>query len=239
MQLWFRTIFKDPPNQPTSTIDSTSKHVKIATWNCRGLHNSKPYILDLIESGVDIIVLQEHWLWTFELPRLSSIHPQHDFTAASDKWLHSSSNLERGCGGPVFRNWLCHIYNCICQKEHILQCFKDGVIIPVFKGKEKDPLLTRNYRGISLTSVFAKVFKIKLSHNTYTWDHRDSSGYSNYKGGVSCTDSIFASKEALAKFKSQGDNVYSCFYDLASVFDTVEFCVLLQSLFHAGIKGNC
>ena len=29
------------------------------------------------------------------------------------------------------------------------------------------------------------------------------------------------------------------FYDLASAFDTVEFCVLLQSLFHAGIKGKC
>ena len=33
--------------------------------------------------------------------------------------------------------------------------------------------------------------------------------------------------------------VYSCFYDLASAFDTVEFCVLLQSLCHTGIKGKC
>ena len=59
-----------------------------------------------------------------------------------------------------------------------------------------------------------------------------------YKGGVSCTDSIFASTEALAKFKLQGDNVYSYFYDLASAFNTVEFCVLLQSLFHARSKGK-
>ena len=36
-----------------------------------------------------------------------------------------------------------------------------------------------------------------------------------------------------------GDNVYSCFYDLASAFDTVEFCVLLENLFHAGIRGKC
>ena len=99
MQLWFKSIFKDPPNQPTSTIDSNTKHVKIATCNCRDLHNNKPYILNLIESGVDIIVLQEHWLWPFELPSLSSIHPQYDFTAVSDKRLHASSNLERGCGG--------------------------------------------------------------------------------------------------------------------------------------------
>ena len=59
-----------------------------------------------------------------------------------------------------------------------------------------------------------------------------------YKEGVSCTDSIFASTEALGKFKSNGDNVYSCFYDIASALDTVEFCVLLQNLFHAGIRGN-
>ena len=64
--------------------------------------------------------------------------------------------------GKVFRKWLCEIYNHICQLERIPQCFKDGVIIPaVFKGKGKDPL---HYRGISLTSVLAKVFEIILSH---------------------------------------------------------------------------
>ena len=29
------------------------------------------------------------------------------------------------------------------------------------------------------------------------------------------------------------------FFDLASAFDTVEFCVLLEQLFNAGIKGKC
>ena len=66
--------------------------------------------------------------------------------------------------GPVFRIWLCYIYNSICQLECIPQCFKDGVIIPVFKGKGKDPLQTKSYRGISLTSVLAKVFEIILSY---------------------------------------------------------------------------
>ena len=46
-----------------------------------------------------IIVLQEHWLWPYDLSSLSSIHPQYDFTAVSDKRLHSGSDLERGCGG--------------------------------------------------------------------------------------------------------------------------------------------
>ena len=38
-------------------------------------------------------------------------------------------------GGKVCRKWLCQIYDHICQLERIPQCFKDGFIIPVFKGK--------------------------------------------------------------------------------------------------------
>ena len=59
------------------------------------------------------------------------------------------------------------------------------------------------------------------------------------RGRISCSDSVFAGVEASAKFLANGDNVYSCFYDLASVFDTVEFCVLLENLFHAGVRGKC
>ena len=60
-----------------------------------------------------------------------------------------------------------------------------------------------------------------------------------YREGVSCTDSMFASMEACTHLRSNGDHVYSCFYDLASAFDTVEFCVLLQNLFQAGVGGKC
>ena len=99
-----------------------------------------------------------------------------------------------------------------------------------------------NYRGISLTSVFAKVFEIILS--TRITPTLKAAGIPQptqtaYREGVSCSDSIFAGLEASKRFVSNGDNVYSCFYDLASAFDTVEFCVLLDNLFHAGIKGKC
>ena len=47
-----------PPSPPTNT--SISKSISVITWNCRGYHNSTPYLLNLISSGVDIMVLQEH-----------------------------------------------------------------------------------------------------------------------------------------------------------------------------------
>ena len=73
----------------------------------------------------------------------------------------------------------------------------------------------------------------QISQTTY------KKGVSCQDSGVSCQDSIFASQEANAKFISEGDNVYSCFYDLASAFDTVEFSVLLAELFRVGVKGKC
>ena len=60
-----------------------------------------------------------------------------------------------------------------------------------------------------------------------------------YRKNVSCSDSIFAGHEVISKFAKEGDHVYSCFYDLTSALDTVEFCVLLEQLSHAGVKGKC
>ena len=43
------------------------------------------------------IILEEHWLWPFQLSLLKTIHK--DYTAVSDNHLNSSSDLTRGCGG--------------------------------------------------------------------------------------------------------------------------------------------
>ena len=59
-----------------------------------------------------------------------------------------------------------------------------------------------------------------------------------YQKGVSCADAIFACKKIIAKLTKEGDHVYSCLYDLASAFDTVEYPVLLSHLMDAGITGK-
>ena len=51
-----------------------------------------------------------------------------------------------------------------------------------------------------------------------------------YKRSVACTDSIFAGQESIFKFTAEGNRVYTCFYDLASAFDSVEFSVLLDTI---------
>ena len=98
-------IWKNCVNRPPSNTTmpppshSSSGSIKITTWNCRGLLNSIPYIQHLISTGTDILVLQEHWLWPYELSELQSINPNYTYTAVSDSRLTPTSTLTRGCGG--------------------------------------------------------------------------------------------------------------------------------------------
>ena len=98
-------IWKNRVNRPPSNTTmpppshSSSESIKITTWNCRGLLNSIPYIQHLISTGTDILVLQEHWLWPYELSELQSINPNYTYTAVSDSRLTPTSTLTRGCGG--------------------------------------------------------------------------------------------------------------------------------------------
>ena len=98
--------------------------------------------------------------------------------------------------GPVCMKCLCKVYNSICDLELIPDCFKHGIIVPAFKGKGK--LLVNSYRGITITSVLAKVLE-NLLFNRMS-NILDDSGVPQltqtaYRKNVGCSDSIFASQE--------------------------------------------
>ena len=61
---------------------------------------------------------------------------------------------------------------------------------------------------------------------------------SAYRCAVSCEDAIFATQEVVAKYLRGGSHVYMCLYDLQKAFDSVEYPILLERLFHAGINGR-
>ena len=59
-----------------------------------------------------------------------------------------------------------------------------------------------------------------------------------YRRGVSCADAIFATQEVVARYLRGGSRVYMCLYDLRKAFDSVEYPVLLEKLFNAGVNGK-
>ena len=65
-------------------------------------------------------------------------------------------------GGPALRKWIEQICNAITDLECVPDSLKIGIIIPVYKRGGKDPLDTNSYKGITLTSVLAKILESLL-----------------------------------------------------------------------------
>ena len=125
--------------------------------------------------------------------------------------------------------------------EAIPSQFKMGIIAPIYKGKGKDHLLPGSYRGITLTSVIAKTFEHFLLDCMLPVLSDNCTPHLNqtaYQSGVSSADATFSCQETISKFIRDRDSVYSCFYDLASAFDTVEYPVLLSHLKKEGVSGK-
>jgi len=115
------------------------------------------------------------------------------------------------------------------------------VIVPVYKGGGKDPLRTDSYRGITLTSVMSKALEVLMLERlemVFMEAGLPHINQSAYRRTVSCSDAIFATQEVVAKYLRGGSHIYMCLYDLQKAFDSVEYPVLLEKLFHAGVHGK-
>ena len=144
-------------------------------------------------------------------------------------------------GGPALRAWIQQICNYIIDSEHVPDPFKIGIIVPVYKGGGKDPLDTNSYRGITLTSVLAKVLESLLL--TRLQNHLAEKGLPHlnqtaYRRRVSCVEAIFSTLEVVSQYSQLNEKMYMCFYDLQKAFDSVQYPVLLKRLYEAGINGR-
>ena len=55
---------------------------------------------------------------------------------------------------------------------------------------------------------------------------------------MSCDDAIFATQEVIARYVRGGGQVFMCLYDTQKAFDSVEYPVLLNRLYEAGVNGK-
>ena len=115
--------------------------------------------------------------------------------------------------------------------EKVPDSLKGGLIVPIYKGKGKDPLLTSSYRGITLSSSIVKLFEIiilqRLSPLLEDMCMPDIL-QTAYQSGLSCTDAIFATQETLLLHLKEGGKPYLCFHDVEKAFVSVEIPILLR-----------
>ena len=129
--------------------------------------------------------------------------------------------------GPGFMLWLTNIFNAIVGCESIPHSFNDAIIVPVYKGKGRNPLLTTNYRGIALTSVVGKLFERALLYRMIpvlqekNFPHPSQTAY---QAGISCADATEVVQEAISSHIMYGHSAFQCFYDLEKAFGSIEYC---------------
>ena len=106
-------------------------------------------------------------------------------------------------GGEALANWLMKIFNAITTLETLPNSLKSSIIVPVYKGSGRDPLLPGSYGGITLSSVVSKILetllltRLQMSLGEANIPHINQSAYTKR---VSCSDATFATQEVIARY---------------------------------------
>ena len=143
--------------------------------------------------------------------------------------------------GPVLINFLCDLYNAVRVNECIPTCFKRGVQVPLYKGKDTCVLDVNNYRGITLLPTYNKLFEILIWQRLKGW-WKDEQVISNLqgacRGGFSCVHTAFNLRETVAASMESSNKCFVAFFDVAKAFDTVWIDGLFKQMYDLGITGR-
>ena len=140
-------------------------------------------------------------------------------------------------GGEELIKMLQIICNAITYQEYIPVNFRQGVLIPVPKGKANAMLPTNN-RGITLLTVINKLYERVLLGRMEQWIEggkiiEDVQGAGQKH--VSCLHTSLIARETIEYNLENGKNVYVCNLDAQKAFDTVWTNGLLYKLYKAGM----
>ena len=143
-------------------------------------------------------------------------------------------------GYPLVR-LLVLLCNWVLDTEHIPINFRRGIQIPLYKGKNTSTFDVNNYRGITLLSVFNKLFEVILWNRMEEW--WNSSGVINQlqgacKKGISCVHSTFILQETIATLLEKNRKVFVLYLDVSKAFDGVWVEGLFYRLWEMGVRGK-
>ena len=131
------------------------------------------------------------------------------------------------------------LFNVILMSGHFPKSWTEGVIIPIHKKGNKGAV--DNYRGITLLSIFGKLFTRVLNNRLTFWAEsygiliEEQGGFREKRSTI---DNIFVLHSLINLVTEKGGKVYVAFVDFRKFFDYVNRDCLWSKLITSGICGN-
>ena len=135
---------------------------------------------------------------------------------------------------------LSYIFNQFLSQGKFISCFKHTKVIPLFKkGCSKD---VSNYRPISLLSCFSKIIE-KLAYsclyssflNKFNLISENQFGFR--RGYSTCHLTSLVTDQIATSFEEKMNSL-GIFLYLSEAFDTINHKILINKLFHYGVRGT-
>ena len=125
-------------------------------------------------------------------------------------------------GGDLMQQCLLWLFNCMLA-SHFPERLSVGLITAVYKSD------SRNYRGITVGSVIAKLFAMILEQRIASWAEEHAvkaKGQTGFRKDFRTTDNIFTlrsliDKQKQTRQKGKPGKLYCCFVDFKKAFDIV------------------
>ena len=149
--------------------------------------------------------------------------------AINDLKVHKSPGLDSvipeffKCSSEVLLPYLELLFNSLFDRSYFPEDWAIGVIVPLHKKGSRNDV--NNYRGITLLSVFSKIFvsiihtRLLFSSDTLDNIREEQAGF---RSGYSTIDNIFILQSIIDRYiQRKGGKLYAIFIDFAKAFDSV------------------